>query len=223
MTDFSTSPDSASEKTVNELAAWLLALEDASMYEPVPASLVEHGRRYVHAGLTEKHSGDCTKECHTCVVCSTSDAIAKAKQILEALCSFRVAQTGQQPIAWMSKPGGACTSEKSIADIWHTHYGIELVPLYAALADTSTLRPEPKPERSPWPAKGDRMMFLGRNGYEFELKEALNRFAIGKEYIVEDCNVQSWSHSVKFDGMEGWYNGVMFGRVADYSPVDNSQ
>jgi hypothetical protein len=36
------------------------------------------------------------------------------------------------PIAWMAKPGGACTSEKSIADIWESSYGIELVPLYAA-------------------------------------------------------------------------------------------
>ncbi|MCK1577737.1 hypothetical protein [Bradyrhizobium sp. 174] len=70
---------------VKELAAWLIALEDSSMYEPVPQSLIEHGRTYVFAGLTEKHAGDCTNECHTCVVCSTSDALDKAKQILAAL------------------------------------------------------------------------------------------------------------------------------------------
>jgi hypothetical protein len=92
MADFHTSPVSASEKTVNELAAWLIALEDATMYEPVRDSLIEHGRVYIHAGLTEKHSGDCTNESHTCVVCSSSDAIAKAKQILAALQSFDFAQ-----------------------------------------------------------------------------------------------------------------------------------
>lgn len=76
---------SASVRLVNELAAWLVALEDAAMYEPVPDSLVQHGRMYIHGALTEKHSGDCTNECHTCVVCSGSDHIAKAKQILAAM------------------------------------------------------------------------------------------------------------------------------------------
>jgi hypothetical protein len=65
-------------------------------------------------------------------------------------------------------------------------------------------------ERPKWPAKGCWMRFLGKNGYEFQLKEARNRFEVGKEYLVEECNVQSWSHSIKFDAMEGWYNGVMF-------------
>lgn len=72
--------------------------------------------------------------------------------------------------------------------------------------------PRPDQARSIWPAKGDKMKFLGQNGYEFELREARNRFEVGKEYEVEDCNVQNWSHSVKFAGMEGWYNGVMFER-----------
>jgi hypothetical protein len=88
-----TSPVTASDKIVNELAAWLIALEDATMYEPVRDSLIDHGRMYVHAGLTQDHSGDCTNECHTCVACSTSDAIAKAKQILAALQSFEFAKT----------------------------------------------------------------------------------------------------------------------------------
>lgn len=66
-----------------------------------------------------------------------------------------------------------------------------------------------------WPAKGDKMKFMGQNGYEFELREALNKFEVGKEYEVESCNVQSWSHSIKFDSMEGWYNGVMFERAPE--------
>lgn len=61
-----------------------------------------------------------------------------------------------------------------------------------------------------WPAKGDKMKFLGKNGYEFELRDAMNKFLVGEDYEVEKCNVQAWSHSVKFVGREGWYNGVMF-------------
>ncbi len=77
----------------------------------------------------------------------------------------------------------------------------------AALALSSA---KPLPTTKRWPAKGDWMTFLGRSGYEFELTAARNRFEIGKQYLVEECNVQSFSHSIKFDCMEGWFNGVMF-------------
>jgi hypothetical protein len=61
-----------------------------------------------------------------------------------------------------------------------------------------------------WPAKGDRMRFLGENGYDHELKAALKVFDIGREYEVVDCDVQSWSHSISFVGISGRFNGVMF-------------
>lgn len=89
-------------------------------------------------------------------------------------------------------------------------------------ADTSTVRPEKtgKP-RGAWPAPGDKMKFLGKNGYDHQLTEALGIFVIGNEYEVEDCDVGDWSHSIKFRGVSGRYNGVMFERVSDSSPTSN--
>jgi hypothetical protein len=68
-----------------ELAALLCALEDAECYKPIPESLIEHGRRYIRAGMTEKHCGDCTNDCHSCVVCGTDGYLLHADQILAAL------------------------------------------------------------------------------------------------------------------------------------------
>jgi len=75
------------------------------------------------------------------------------------------------------------------------------------------------PEPTVWPAKGDLMIFLGKNGYERELTEALRIFKVGQQYRVLECNVQSWSHSVRFEDVAGWYNGVMFERVTDTRPL----
>lgn len=78
------------------------------------------------------------------------------------------------------------------------------------VTSTSCLPAAPEPFR--WPAKGDLMTFLGKNGYEMELTEALRIFKVGQQYRVLECNVQSWSHSVRFEDVAGWYNGVMFER-----------
>lgn len=56
------------------------------------------------------------------------------------------------------------------------------------------------------------MTFLGKNGYDFEREEALKIFTVGQKYLVENCDVQSWSHSIKFDDIKGRFNGVMFER-----------
>lgn len=64
----------------------------------------------------------------------------------------------------------------------------------------------------PW--KGDTMRFLGENGYDFEREKALKVFQIGSDYEVEDCDVGDWSHSVKFVGIDGRWNGVMFQTVS---------
>lgn len=64
----------------------------------------------------------------------------------------------------------------------------------------------------PW--KGDKMLFLGVNGYEYELEKAKKVFTVGVEYEVADCEVGDWSHSIKFVGIPGQYNGVMFEIVA---------
>jgi hypothetical protein len=73
------------EARVDELAAWLCALEDAECHKPIPESLIEHGRRYIYAGVTEEHCGDCTKQSHSCVVCGTDGYRLHARQILAAL------------------------------------------------------------------------------------------------------------------------------------------
>lgn len=61
-----------------------------------------------------------------------------------------------------------------------------------------------------WPRAGDKMRFLACNGYDHELKEALGKFKKGEVLTVEDCHVEDWSHSVRFAGFSGRFNGVMF-------------
>lgn len=106
-------------------------------------------------------------------------------------------------------------------DKYHLARGIE--DLKASLRGHAQRQPVTKPEPARWPAKGDLMTFLGKNGYERELTEALRIFKVGQQYRVLECNVQSWSHSVRFEDVAGWYNGVMFERVSDTSTPGNSK
>jgi hypothetical protein len=73
-----------------------------------------------------------------------------------------------------------------------------------------------------WPAPGDRMRFLGANGYPDQLKRALKTFEVGAEYEVEACDVGDWSHSIRVKGVDGWHNGVMFERVLVPTPAQGS-
>ena len=77
--------------------------------------------------------------------------------------------------------------------------------------DTNT---EPWKPTTEWPVKGDWMKFLGRNGYNHELTNAKSIFTVGQSYEVESCEVGNWSHSIRFVGISGGFNGVMFERVA---------
>lgn len=61
-----------------------------------------------------------------------------------------------------------------------------------------------------WPKRGDTMKFLGRNGYDHELRAAMDAFKIGQEYKVRDCEVGDWSHCVWFEDVPYAWNGVMF-------------
>lgn len=87
-------------------------------------------------------------------------------------------------------------------------------PCTASSVPSASCRPA-APEPTPWPTKGDWMIFLGKNGYPFELEAAMKLFTIGQALLVEDCNVESWSHSVKFVGIPGRFNGVMFKRTSE--------
>jgi hypothetical protein len=64
--------------------------------------------------------------------------------------------------------------------------------------------------RHGWPRQGDKMIFLGKNGYDYQLEAAKKIFNVGQEYMVERCDVGDWSHSIKFYCIDGLFNGVMF-------------
>jgi len=66
-----------------------------------------------------------------------------------------------------------------------------------------------------FPKKHDTMRFLGKNGREHQLAEALMVFKAGEAYEVESCHVGAWDHSVTFFGIGGHWNGVMFELVPE--------
>ncbi len=59
--------------------------------------------------------------------------------------------------------------------------------------------------------KGSRVRFLGRNGYEHQLKKAMEVLEVGGEYEVIDLEVGDWSSVVTID--HGRFNSVMFENV----------
>lgn len=63
---------------------------------------------------------------------------------------------------------------------------------------------------SVWPDAGDRVHFLGRNGYDSELKRAMEVFEVGKYYTVAECDIGSSSSTFLFEEVPGWWNTVMF-------------
>ncbi len=86
-----------------------------------------------------------------------------------------------------------------------------------------SLTSQDRAARPRWPAAGDKMRFLGKNGYDAELERALDTFEIGAVLTVKDCRVGGWEHSVAFEGVQGRWNGVMFelltpGKSQDGSP-----
>lgn len=82
--------------------------------------------------------------------------------------------------------------------------------LAAALSQSPATDAAAKREAQRWPRKGDLMVFRGKNGHDFEIKEALAIFTVGLPYRVHHCDVEAWRHSVQFDGVKGCFNGVMF-------------
>jgi len=69
-------------------------------------------------------------------------------------------------------------------------------------------------QRPRWPRAGDKMTFLGKNGYDYELQAAMKIFEVGAEYTVRGCDVGDWRHTISFEGKPGHFNGVMFARIA---------
>lgn len=61
---------------------------------------------------------------------------------------------------------------------------------------------------------GKKVKFLGKNGYNHQLKEALEFFKPEEILTVKRTNVQNWSSTVEFKEYPGkWWNTVMFGDI----------
>jgi hypothetical protein len=74
-----------------------------------------------------------------------------------------------------------------------------------------TLVSEGEPStHSAFPRPGDKVLFLGRNGYDHQLKEARKVFLLDHIYTVESCDIGPWSSTLTFVGIDGSYNSVMF-------------
>lgn len=80
-------------------------------------------------------------------------------------------------------------------------------PLHHSIARQRVLIPD---STIGWPENGDRMRFLNANGHEFEREAAAKLFKVGEVYIVESCRVGGWSSAIKFKGIDGMHNSVMF-------------
>jgi hypothetical protein len=61
-----------------------------------------------------------------------------------------------------------------------------------------------------WPKPGDKMRFLGKNGYDFQREQALRVMTVGDVFTVHSISVGESSHSIVFREIGGNWNGVMF-------------
>lgn len=62
---------------------------------------------------------------------------------------------------------------------------------------------------------GDKVRFLGRNGYDGELQRAKDIFWTDKTYTVAGVSVGGWSSTYTFEEVGGSWNTVMFERIDD--------
>jgi hypothetical protein len=58
--------------------------------------------------------------------------------------------------------------------------------------------------------KGEKISFLGKNGHEHELIEALAELEIGKEYTITSMDVSRFTSIVTIKENNKSYNSVMF-------------
>lgn len=58
--------------------------------------------------------------------------------------------------------------------------------------------------------KGRKVFFLNYNGYDSELERARKYFDKGQILTVEEIEVGRSSSNVKFEGVDEWFNTVMF-------------
>ena len=66
----------------------------------------------------------------------------------------------------------------------------------------------------PWPI-GTKLIFLNKNGYDYQLEEAREKFVVGKLYTVVGGNIFRNDSVVEFEEVEGEWNTVMFAESCD--------
>ena len=66
-----------------------------------------------------------------------------------------------------------------------------------------------------WPKPGDRMRFLGQNGYDGERADAQEVFGgVVHDLVVKKFNLGDWRSTIEFEGIAGHWNSVMFDFVS---------
>ena len=74
---------------------------------------------------------------------------------------------------------------------------------------------EPAFDLRGWPRNGQKVRFLNKNGYEYQLEKAKEAFNVDDEYTIKDCVVGMSSSYYKFEEVTGDWNTVMFEVIAN--------
>lgn len=64
--------------------------------------------------------------------------------------------------------------------------------------------------RGRFPGAGDKVRFIGRNGYDFELVQAMIEFEVGEIVTVAKTCIGGFKSSYRFEGRNDSFNTVMF-------------
>lgn len=61
---------------------------------------------------------------------------------------------------------------------------------------------------------GEKIIFTGKGGYDFQLENALKFLEIDKEYTLSNIQIDSWSSAVQLKECPNeWFNSVQFKNV----------
>lgn len=61
--------------------------------------------------------------------------------------------------------------------------------------------------------KGSKVRFLGKNGYDYELRRALESLTESQVLTVKSASIGSWSSEYRFEEIDGTWNTAMFERI----------
>jgi len=71
-----------------------------------------------------------------------------------------------------------------------------------------------------WTAKGEKVIFTGKNGHSWQQKKARIVLDVGKEYTIESLSVGGFSSEVYLQEFPGvGFNSVMFENITDPKEV----